>query len=196
MSRTGKCERKTAETDIRVEIDLDGKGRTTIETGIGFFDHVLTALGQHAGYDLNVSAIGDLHIDGHHTVEDTGIALGKAFDQALKDRRGIQRFGHAYCPLDEALARTVIDISGRGFLTYQTGRSFGMIGEFDSDLYEEFLRAFAINARLCCHADLIRGKNAHHCLEALAKSLARALRMATSVDTTALGIPSTKGVLV
>ena len=196
MARKAQLSRQTRETDISVSLNLDGKGETNIVTGIGFFDHLLDALGKHAAFDLEVKAKGDLHIDGHHTVEDTGIVLGQAFAQAIGNAAGITRFGSAFCPLDEALARTVVDISGRGFLHYDCGLSPAMVGAFDSELFPEFLRAFAANAKLTLHVSLLYGENRHHALESMIKSVARALRMAVSPDERSGAIPSTKGVLI
>ncbi len=195
MDRQAEINRKTNETDIEVRLNLDGSGKSRIATGIGFFDHLLQSFCKHGNFDLDVAAKGDLHIDGHHTVEDVGIALGLAFAKAVGDGAGITRFGHAYCPLDEALARSVVDISGRPFLNFECPVSFGRIGEFEGELYEEFVRGFVVNARITAHLTLLAGKNQHHILEAMTKSLARALRMAVAIDSKQTGIPSTKGVL-
>ncbi len=196
MTRQAKITRKTKETDIAVSLNLDGKGEGSISTGIGFFDHLLESLQKHSGFSLQIQARGDLHVDGHHTVEDVGIALGQALDQALGDRTGIARFGHAYCPLDESLARAVVDISGRGFISYECPLPLGAIGAFQGELFEEFLRAFAMNAKITLHVTLLTGKNQHHALEAMTKALARALRMAAALDSGQAGVPSTKGTLV
>ena len=195
MSRQSQLNRKTKETDISVNIDLDGKGIGTISTSIGFFDHLLDALRKHGQFDINLKAVGDLHIDGHHTVEDTGIILGQAFAKALDDCAGITRFGYAYCPLDEALARAVVDISGRGFLYFENPVKTEKVGQFDGELFQEFLRAFAINAKITLHVTLLYGQNQHHALEAMIKAVARALRMAMTFDNRQSGVPSTKGVL-
>lgn len=195
MSRQSQLNRKTKETDISVNIDLDGKGIGTISTSIGFFDHLLDALRKHGQFDINLKAVGDLHIDGHHTVEDTGIILGQAFAKALGDCAGITRFGYAYCPLDEALARAVVDISGRGFLYFENPVKTEKVGQFDGELFQEFLRAFAINAKITLHVTLLYGQNQHHALEAMIKAVARALRMAMTFDNRQSGVPSTKGVL-
>jgi imidazoleglycerol-phosphate dehydratase len=195
MSRQAKFSRKTNETEVEISLDLDGKGEGSISTGIGFFDHLLTSLQKHSGFDLLVRAKGDLHIDGHHTVEDVGITFGQAFDQALGERRQIARFGHAYCPMDESLARAVVDISGRGFLSYECLLAIGKVGEFEGELFEEFLRSFAVNAKITLHVTLLGGKNQHHTLEAMIKALARALRMAVAIDPSQAGVPSTKGSL-
>ncbi len=196
MARFAKIERATKETQIKVELNLDGSGNSSINTGIGFFDHMLDALQKHAGLDLTVQATGDLHIDGHHTVEDVGIVLGQAFAQAVGDAKGITRFGHAYCPLDESLARVVVDMSGRPFLYYDCPLSLTRVGEFDGELFEEFLRAFAMNAKITLHVELLHGVNQHHAMESMMKALARALKMALKIDENEKGIPSTKGVLV
>jgi len=196
MSRQAKVTRKTKETDIIVSLNLDESAEGSISSGIGFFDHLLESLQKHSGFSLQINAKGDLHVDGHHTIEDLGIVLGQAFDQALGDRNGIVRFGHAYCPLDESLARAVVDISGRGFLSYECPLPLRMVGEFQGELFEEFLRAFAMNAKVTLHVTLLAGKNAHHALEAMTKALARALRMAAAIDSGQAGVPSTKGTLV
>ena len=195
MSRIAKEFRKTKETAVEIEINLDGEGTSDIKTGIGFFDHLLDALQKHAHIDMKITASGDLHIDGHHTVEDVGIVLGVAFDKALGDRSGIVRFGHAYCPLDEALARAVVDISGRGFLRFISKMPARTVGDFDGELFEEFLRAFAHNAKITVHLTLLYGINGHHAYEAMMKALARAIRMAISIEAGEKGIPSTKGAL-
>jgi imidazoleglycerol-phosphate dehydratase len=196
MARSAHVERSTKETQIKVELNLDGSGNSSISTGIGFFDHMLDALQKHAGFDLIVDAKGDLHIDGHHTVEDVGIVLGHAFAKAVGDAKGITRFGHAYCPLDEALARAVVDISGRPFLFYNCPLPLTRVGDFDGELFEEFLRAFAMNAKITLHVELLHGVNQHHAMEAMMKAMARALKMALKIDANEKGIPSTKGVLV
>ncbi len=196
MARAALITRKTKETDIQIELNIDGSNKSSIDTGIGFFDHLLDALQKHAGFDLIVKAQGDLHIDGHHTVEDVGIVLGQALAQAVGDGKGIARFGHAYCPLDESLARAVVDVSGRPFLHFHCPLALTRIGAFDGELYEEFLRAFAMNARVTLHVELLHGANRHHALEAMSKALARALRMALKTDDGERGVPSTKGVLL
>lgn len=195
MERKAHIERKTKETEIQVSLNLDGSGKSTISTGIGFFDHLLDALQKHAGFDLKLTAAGDLHIDGHHTVEDTGIVLGQALAEALGDAKGINRFGWAYCPLDESLARAVVDISGRSYYHYSSDLILGRVGEFDGELFTEFLRAFVDHARINLHLALLHGSNHHHAMEAMIKSVARALRMALCIDDRQSGIPSTKGVL-
>ncbi|MEX2569675.1 MAG: imidazoleglycerol-phosphate dehydratase HisB [Gemmatimonadota bacterium] len=198
MARRAERERKTRETEIDVEVVLDGTGAGEVETGIGFFDHMLEALARHGGFDLRVRCAGDLHIDAHHTVEDVGIVLGGAFLEALGDKKGIVRFADATVPLDEAVARAVVDISGRPFLHYEVDIPAGQpkIGDFDSALASEFWRAFATEARITLHLDLIRGVNAHHIVEATFKAAARALGSATRIDPErATTVPSTKGVL-
>ena len=195
-SRHATVHRVTSETDIAIALTLDGTGKSRVETGIGFFDHMLTALAKHGLFDLDITVKGDLHIDGHHTVEDTGIALGQAMRQALGDKRGVRRFGSALVPLDEALCEAVVDLSGRPFLTFEASFDRDRIGELDTELVEEFFRAFAMSAMLTLHLNQRAGKNCHHIAEAAFKALARALRMAVEPDPRALGaIPSTKGVL-
>jgi imidazoleglycerol-phosphate dehydratase len=194
--RRAEIARTTAETDIRATLVLDGTGRTDIATGIGFLDHMLTALGRHALFDLAVQAKGDLHIDFHHTTEDVGIVLGQAVRAALGDKRGIRRYGQALIPMDEALAECAIDISGRPFLAWSVPFARDKVGEMDTELFEEFFRAFAFNAGLTLHVALKAGTNAHHVAEACFKALARALRMAVETDPRSPDqIPSTKGVL-
>lgn len=195
-SRQASLSRTTAETSIRLSLTLDGTGRAEIATGIGFLDHMLTAFARHAMLDLSVEAKGDLHIDFHHTTEDVGIVLGQALRQALGEKRGIRRFGHSLLPMDEALAEAAIDISGRPFLAWSVPFGRPKIGEFDTELVEEFFRALAFNAGITLHVTLKAGSNAHHVAEACFKACARALRMAVEIDPRAAGaIPSTKGVL-
>jgi len=196
MARTATLSRTTSETDISLMLDLDGTGRAEIATGIGFLDHMLTALTRHALFDLNVLAKGDLHIDFHHTTEDVGIVLGRAIAQALGDKRGIARFGSALIPMDEALAEAAIDISGRPFLAWSVAFRQPKIGEMDTELFEEFFRALAFNALITLHVTQKAGTNAHHVAEACFKATARALRAAVAADPR-LGdaIPSTKGAL-
>jgi imidazoleglycerol-phosphate dehydratase len=196
MARTATLSRRTSETDISLTLDLDGTGRADIATGIGFLDHMLTALTRHGLFDLTVRAKGDLHIDFHHTTEDVGIVLGSAFAQALDDKRGITRFGHALVPMDEALVESVVDISGRPFLVWNVGFERPKIGEMDTELFEEFFRALAVNAAITLHVTRRAGHNAHHVAEACFKATARALRMAVAIDPRAAdAIPSTKGAL-
>jgi imidazoleglycerol-phosphate dehydratase len=196
VSRTADISRKTNETDIRLSLSLDGAGDGTRTTGVGFFDHLLDAVARHGGLDLDVQVQGDLETGPHHTVEDTGIALGQAIDQALGDRAGITRFGHAVVPMDEARASAAVDISGRPFTSFDApGLPHVAIADFDSDLAEEFFRAVANNAKLTLHVRVEAGTNAHHMVEAAFKAFARALRAATAIDPNASGVPSTKGLL-
>jgi imidazoleglycerol-phosphate dehydratase len=196
MPRTADVHRKTKETDLRVTLALDGRGEARVRTGIGFFDHMLEALARHALLDLTVEASGDLHVDGHHTVEDTGIALGQAIAKALGDRAGIRRYADALVPLDEALVRAVIDVSGRPYLVYNVDiPKWQMLGDYDVFLTPEFFRALIQNAGLTVHLDLVRGDNPHHIVEATFKAFARALDDATALDPRVRGVPSTKGVL-
>ncbi|HOD48498.1 MAG TPA: imidazoleglycerol-phosphate dehydratase HisB [Candidatus Hydrogenedentes bacterium] len=193
--RKASVKRETGETRITLTLVLEGSGRSDIKTGIGFFDHMLTHVARHGLFDLDVSAEGDLEVDAHHTVEDVGICLGKAFLQALGDMKGIRRFGHAVIPMDETLAEASIDFSGRPFLRFDGDLPCGKAGEFDSELAEEFFRAFAINSRATLHLVLRAGKNLHHCIEGLFKAFAHALDEAVQIDPRVEGVPSTKGVL-
>jgi imidazoleglycerol-phosphate dehydratase len=196
MARNVTLSRNTAETEIALTLDLDGTGRAEIATGIGFLDHMLTALARHAMIDMTVRAKGDLHIDFHHTTEDVGIVLGRAVAQALGEKRGIRRFGHALLPMDEALVEAAIDISGRGYLAWSVAFERPKVGEMDTELFEEFFRAFATNALLTLHVTQRAGHNAHHVAEACYKAVARALRMAVEPDPRAGdAVPSTKGSL-
>ena len=196
IPRRASISRSTAETDIQATLVLDGNGRADIATGIGFLDHMLTALARHALFDLTVKATGDLHIDYHHTTEDVGIVLGQALRQALGEKRGIRRYGQALLPMDEALAEAALDISGRPFLAWSVPIARPKVGEMDTELFEEFFRAFAFNAGITLHVTLKAGSNAHHIAEACFKALARALRMACEIDPRAPeAVPSTKGVL-
>lgn len=179
--RTEKVTRKTKETDITAEINLDGRGSTEIDTGIGFFDHMLTAFAVHGGFDLKLRCRGDLEVDGHHSVEDIGIVLGKLLAGALGDKKGIARFACEYVPMDDALARSVLDISGRPYLVYNAGHLTGYIGTYDADLTEEFFRAVCSNAMITLHIDLLRGANTHHMCEAIFKSFGRALGAASRI---------------
>ncbi|WP_026487179.1 imidazoleglycerol-phosphate dehydratase HisB [Caldanaerobius polysaccharolyticus] len=187
--------RKTLETEVKVELNLDGKGIADVSTGIGFFDHMLTLLSKHGLIDLKIIAKGDLHVDCHHTVEDVGIAMGKALNMALGDKVGIVRYGSFYLPMDETLVRVVLDISGRPFLFFNVPFGSQRLGDLDSEMVEEFMRAFAYNSAITLHMDLIRGTNSHHIAEACFKGLGRALREAVSMDARETGLPSTKGVL-
>jgi imidazoleglycerol-phosphate dehydratase len=194
--RTAEVDRNTKETQIRVRLNLDGKGAAKLKTGIPFLEHMLDQVARHGMLDLDIEAKGDLHIDAHHTVEDIGITLGQAFVKALGDKSGIRRFGHAYVPLDEALSRVVIDFSGRPGLTYDVKFTRALIGEFDADLVHEFFQGFVNHAQVTLHIDNLRGDNAHHQCETMFKAFARALRMAVEPDPRALGsVPSTKGSL-
>jgi imidazoleglycerol-phosphate dehydratase len=195
MSRPASIQRKTAETDIQLELNLDGSGSSSIDTGVGFFDHMLTLFAKHGVFDLNVKAVGDLHIDQHHTVEDTGICLGQAVRQALGDKQGIRRYGHFTLPMDETLVTSAVDLSGRAYLVDRVEFPTSKIGEFDTQLVEEFWQAFAGNALCNLHLVLHHGKNSHHISEAMFKATARALRMAVEHDERSPGIPSTKGSL-
>ena len=196
MSRTATVERKTLETQISVQLDLDGTGECKLSTGIPFLEHMLDQVARHGLIDMTVQAEGDLHIDAHHTVEDLGITLGQAFAQAVGDKKGIRRYGHAYVPLDEALSRVVIDLSGRPGLELHADFRRSLIGEFDADLFHEFFQGFVNHAAVTMHIDAIRGRNAHHIAETVFKAFGRALRMALEPDPRLAGvIPSTKGTL-
>jgi imidazoleglycerol-phosphate dehydratase len=196
MNRTAEVTRNTAETKITVKVNLDGTGVAKLHTGIGFFDHMLDQIARHGMIDLDIHADGDLHIDGHHTVEDVGIAFGQAVLKAVGDKKGIRRYGHAYVPLDEALSRVVIDLSGRPGLIMNVPFKSGMIGAFDTQLTHEFFQGFVNHAFATVHIDNLRGENAHHQAETVFKAFARALRNALEFDERALNtIPSTKGVL-
>jgi imidazoleglycerol-phosphate dehydratase len=195
-ARIADVTRNTRETQIRVVVNLDGSGRSALSTGIGFFDHMLDQIARHGAIDLTVEARGDLHIDGHHTVEDVGITLGQAVAQAIGDKAGIRRYGHAYVPLDEALSRVVVDFSGRPGLVMNVPFVRAMVGEFDVDLAHEFFQGFVNHALVTLHIDNLRGENAHHQCETVFKAFGRALRAAAEVDPRAAGtIPSTKGSL-
>ncbi len=194
--RTAEITRNTKETQIRVKLDLDGKGAARLSTGLPFLEHMLDQVARHGMLDLEIEAKGDLHIDAHHTVEDIGITLGQAVAKAIGDKAGVRRFGHAYVPLDEALSRVVIDFSGRPGLVYDVAFSRSLIGEFDVDLVHEFFQGFANHAQVTLHIDNLRGDNAHHQCETVFKAFARALRMAAEADPRAAGtVPSTKGSL-
>ena len=195
-ARIAEVSRNTAETQITVKINLDGTGKANLSTGIGFFDHMLDQIARHGLIDLEIQADGDLHIDGHHTVEDVGITLGQAVAKAVGDKKGITRYGHAYVPLDEALSRVVVDFSGRPGLVMHVPFKAGMIGEFDSQLAYEFFQGFVNHALVTLHIDNLRGENAHHQAETVFKAFARALRAALTPDSRSAGvIPSTKGSL-
>jgi imidazoleglycerol-phosphate dehydratase len=194
MKREAHIQRKTAETDITLSISLDGQGSSRIATGIGFFDHMLTLLALQSGFDLEITAEGDLDVDPHHTVEDVGIVLGQALRDALSDKAGIHRYGAAYVPMDEALVRTALDLSGRSYCHYLTSVRAKRLGTFDTELVEDFLQALASHGGITLHVDMIRGRNSHHVIEAVFKSLGRALGDAVSPSGRS-GIPSTKGTL-
>jgi imidazoleglycerol-phosphate dehydratase len=193
--RKAEVSRNTNETRIAVKLDLDGAGQASIATGVPFLDHMLEQVARHGVFDLAISAKGDLHIDAHHTVEDVGIALGQAFAKAVGDKSGVRRYGHAYVPLDEALSRAVVDLSGRPGLEYSIKFSRARIGEFDVDLVHEFFQGFVNHANVTLHVDNIKGSNAHHQAETAFKAFARALRMAAEPDPRVKGVPSTKGSL-
>lgn len=196
MDRIAKVERRTFETQIDVEVNLDGAGKSNIDTGIGFFDHMLDQIARHGLFDLSIKAEGDLHIDTHHTVEDIGITLGQAFAKALTDKNGIFRYGSAYVPLDEALSRVVVDLSGRPGLEYSVNYVRGRIGDFDVDVIREFFQGFVNHAGITLHIDNLKGINAHHQSETVFKAFGRALRMAVAYDKRSGGaLPSTKGQL-
>lgn len=195
MSRSAKISRETGETRINLNLALDGSGDGRRRTGVGFFDHMLDLLARHGHLDLDIEADGDLETGAHHTVEDVGICIGQALDDALGDRIGIFRYGSATVPMDEARASAALDISGRGLLVFEAELPVGAIGNFDHELTEEFLRALASNARLTLHVKVEAGTNVHHVIEAIFKSVARALRAAVAVDPTETGVPSTKGTL-
>ncbi|MGD9126163.1 MAG: imidazoleglycerol-phosphate dehydratase HisB [Planctomycetia bacterium] len=195
MTRTAKIERNTAETQITLEVNLDGTGQSTIETGVGFFDHMLTLLAKHAAIDLNIKAKGDLDVDQHHTVEDTGICLGLAFREALGDKAGIRRYGHFSLPMEETLVDAAIDFGGRMFFVYNAEMPSPKIGEFDSELVADFWQAFSANSLCNLHINLAYGRNTHHIAEGIFKAAARAIRMALEADPRQTGIPSTKGTL-
>ncbi len=193
--RKSEKKRTTAETSIRVSVDLDGVGESKIETGVGFFDHMLTLFAKHGGFDLAVKCKGDLAVDGHHSIEDVGIVLGEAVKEALGDKAGIARYGSFYIPMDEALAFVAADISGRPYLVYEGGEMAPTVGDEDTELTEEFLRAFAFNAGLTLHTRVLYGNNTHHKIEALFKALGHALAIAVRKDESVKGVLSTKGVL-
>ena len=194
--REGRVERKTNETEVAVRVNLDGSGEYKVDTGIGFLDHMLAQLARHSLIDLEVTAKGDLQIDAHHTTEDTGIAIGQALDRALGERKGIQRYGHAYLPMDEALSRVALDLSGRAFLVWRVDFQRDKVGSFDTELFREFFQALAGNARMTLHVETLYGANDHHVAESCFKALARALRAAVEIDPRKHDqVPSTKGAL-
>lgn len=195
MNRCAELHRSTAETDVRLALDLDGTGAGDRSTGVGFFDHMLDLLARHGGLDLDVTVRGDLQTGAHHTVEDTGLVLGSALHEALGDRVGIERYGHAVIPMDEALANVALDLSGRPLLVFSGALAAGRTGGFEHELLEEFMRAVASTARMTLHVSIETGSNTHHIIEACFKALGRALRSAVRVDPGAAGVPSTKGTL-
>lgn len=195
MSRQATVKRKTSETDILVELDIDGKGNSDVDTGVGFFDHMLTLFAKHGFFDLKVKAKGDLEVDGHHTVEDVGICLGQAFEKALGDKKGITRYGFIVLPMNEALATVCLDICGRPFLAYNIDLSTSHVGGFDTDLTHEFFQALVTNSGLTLHVRLLAGTNPHHIIEAIFKGFGKAMDQATLPDPRISGVQSTKGVL-
>ncbi len=195
MNRVAAVNRETAETKIALQLNLDGTGKGAIDSGIGFFDHMLNLMTVHGQLDLDLRCDGDLEVDGHHSVEDIGIALGDAFKEAIGDKKGICRYGTFYLPMDESLAFVTLDISGRPFLVYDGGEMTPMVGGFDTELTEEFLRAFAMHAGITLHVKILYGTNTHHKIEAIFKALGHALRIAVSQDPKVTGVPSTKGML-
>jgi len=195
MTRVGKVSRKTKESDVLVEINLDGTGNVSIETGVPFYDHMLSQLGKHAAFDLKVKTIGDVVVDEHHTIEDTAIALGQAFKESLGDKSGIKRYGDATLPLDEVLVRAAVDLSGRPYLVHHETEIAPMIGTYDTTLTKHIWESFVNSSDITLHIKVLEGRNAHHVVEAQFKAVARALREAVSIDPKSVGIPSTKGVL-
>lgn len=193
--RTGQINRKTSETDIQVKLDLDGSGKASISTKIGFFDHMLDHVARHGLFDLEISAIGDLHVDYHHTVEDVGLCVGEAFRKGIGEKKGIRRYGHAAVPMDEALASVTLDFSGRPLLVYANPLADRIVGDFALDLVQVFFQALAERARITLHATVHSAENPHHAAEALFKALGRALREAVEPDPRVKGVPSTKGIL-
>ena len=195
MNRCAKIERSTAETSIKVTLNLDGTGTSKIKTGIGFFDHMLTLFAKHALVDLDIDAKGDLHVDAHHTVEDVGICLGKVISEALGDKKGIRRYGFFILPMEEALANVALDFSGRSWMVWNVQVPTETVGDFDTGLFREFFRAVSASAGLNIHVTLVSGEDSHHCLEAIIKAFARAFRTAVEIDPRENGIPSSKGIL-
>ena len=195
MNRSAEVSRKTKETDIAIKLELDGSGQADIDTGMPFFSHMLDSFTRHGLFDIKVKAKGDIEVDYHHTVEDVGLTLGQAFKDALGDKQGIRRFGEASCPLDETLARVVVDLSGRPYLSYNVKIRPGRVGNFDTDLPHEFYAAFANLLGMNLHIDVLRGENPHHIIEACFKAFARAMDLATQIDPRVQGVPSTKGTL-
>ncbi len=195
MARFAKVERTTKESDVRVELELDGSGRTEIATGVPFFDHMMTQIGKHAGFDLTIATTGDIEVDSHHTVEDTSLAFGRALREALGDKSGIRRFGDALVPLDEALAQAVVDLSGRPYVMHDEPAMAPMIGTYDTTLTRHVWESISATGQICLHVRCLYGRNPHHMVEAQFKAVARALRTAVELDPRVVGIPSTKGAL-
>lgn len=195
MGRSAEAERRTRETQVKVRLELDGTGGSEVKTGVGFLDHLLTLWAAHGGFDLTLQATGDTWVDDHHTVEDVGLTLGTALEQALGEKQGIRRYGASLLPMDEALVRVVVDLSGRPYLHYDVALAAPSIGDLAVELVPEFLRALVVEARLALHVDLLHGANGHHIVEAIFKGLGRALREAVALDPRVPGVPSTKGVL-
>jgi len=195
MARQATVERATKESQVKVELNVDGTGITDIDTGVPFFDHMLSQLGKHGGFDLTIKTTGDLEIDAHHTVEDTSLALGSAFREAMGDKSGIRRYGDALVPLDEALAQVAVDLSGRPYLVHDEPSLVELIGSYDTTLTKHIFESFVANAHVTLHVRVLGGRNAHHVVEAQFKAFARALRQAVELDPRSVGIPSTKGVL-
>jgi imidazoleglycerol-phosphate dehydratase len=195
MTRTATVERTTGETSVKVSLDLDGTGTASADTGVPFFDHMLAQLGKHAGFDLVVTTTGDTHVDAHHTVEDTSIAVGQALREALGDKAGVRRFGDALVPLDEALVQVAVDLSGRPYVVHEEPDLVELIGSYDTTLTRHVFESFASAAQVCLHVRVLAGRNAHHVVEAQFKAVARALRSAVALDDRVAGVPSTKGVL-
>jgi imidazoleglycerol-phosphate dehydratase len=195
MARISKVERSTKESQVKVELNLDGTGKIEVDTGVPFFDHMLSQLGKHAGFDLSVKTSGDVEVDSHHTVEDTSLAVGQALREALGDKSGIRRFGDALVPLDEVIVQAAVDLSGRPYLVHRQPEIVELIGTFDTTLGKHIWESFVAEARIALHIRVIEGRNAHHVLEAQFKAVARALRDAVTLDSRVSGVPSTKGVL-
>ena len=195
MARTALVERTTKESDVRVELELDGTGQATSDTGVPFFDHMLTQLGKHGGFDLTVVTKGDLHVDAHHTVEDTSLAIGQALKEALGDKAGIRRFGDALVPLDECLVQAAVDVSGRPYVVHDEPEIVELIGSYDTTLTRHIWESLVATADICLHVRVLSGRNAHHVVEAQFKAVARAMRDAVALDPRVVGVPSTKGTL-
>jgi imidazoleglycerol-phosphate dehydratase len=195
MTRTARVQRTTKESDVLVELDLDGSGTADVETGVPFFDHMLAQLGKHGGFDLKVRTVGDLEVDAHHTVEDTALAVGQALREALGDKAGIRRFGDALVPLDEALVQAAVDLSGRPYVVHVEPEVVELIGTYDTSLTRHIWESISASAQICLHVRVLEGRNAHHVVEAQFKAVARALRDAVALDARVQGVPSTKGAL-